>query len=323
MTGDWNAKVGKKIKHHASDNCIGSFASGVRNNSGQYLVNFCPISTQPFNAKLPTYLTTWENKRVHPKDLTKSIAVYNQIDYILCSEKIKHTLVNARSFSNTETSSDHRLVICKLQVERYNNFKNVNETHTKGYNTFQLIKSEETKNDYQQQLHENLCKMECTSWENIRGSITDAATKTIGFTKNNKNHRIYNPVAERLSNQQKELRLRISSTVNTEKVRELKTQRNRKLHDIANMLNEDTNRELDNLASEIDKFHNDNTKMYQAIKFINRKPLQNLMVHGKAGRNVTELNAVYNIIIETTSKHISMTRRNQNYTLSLAFQEHQ
>ena len=165
--------------------------------------------------------------------------------------------------------------------------------------------------------------MECTSWENIRGSITDAATKTIGFTKNNKNHRIYNPVAERLSKQQKELRLRISSTVNTEKVRELKTQRNRKLHDIANMLNEDTNRELDNLASEIDKCHNDNTKMYQAIKFINRKPLQNLMVHGKAGRNVTELNAVYNIIIETTSKHISMTRRNQNYTLSLAFQEHQ
>ena len=26
--------------------------------------------------------------------------------------------------------------------------------------TFQLIKSEETKNAYQQQLHENLCKME-------------------------------------------------------------------------------------------------------------------------------------------------------------------
>ena len=56
------------------------------------------------------------------------------------------------------------------------------------------MKSEETKNAYQQQLHENLCKMECTSWENIRVSITDAATKTIGFTKNNKNHRIYNPV---------------------------------------------------------------------------------------------------------------------------------
>ena len=45
------------------------------------------------------------------------------------------------------------------------------------------------------------------------------------------------------------------------------------VHDIANMLNEDKNRELDNLASEIDKCHNDNTKIYQAVTLINRKPL--------------------------------------------------
>ena len=120
--------------------------------------------------------------------------------------------------------------------------------------------------------------MECISWENIRASIADAETKAIGFTKNNKNHRIQNPVVERLLNQQKELRLRISSTVNNEKMRELKTQCNRILHDIAKMLNEDMNCELDNLASEINKYHNDNTKMDQAIKFINRKLLENLMV---------------------------------------------
>ena len=76
----------------------------------------------------------------------------------------------------------------------------------------------------------------------------------------------------------------------------MKTQRNRILHDITNILNEDKNRELDNLAPEIDKCHNDNTKMYRAIKFINRKPLQNLIVHDKAGRNVTESNTVYKII---------------------------
>ena len=237
--------------------------------------------------------------------MTKTTTVYNQIDYILCSEKIKHTLINARSFSGTEPSRDHRLVICKLQVENYNIFRNANETHSKSYITFQLIKSEETKNAYQQQLRENLCKMECTSWENIRASITDAATKTIRFAKNNKNHRTHNHVVERLSNQQKELRLRISSTVNDEKVRELKTQRNRILHDIANVLNEDKNRKLDNLASEIDKCHNDNTKMYQEIKFINRKPLQNLIVHNKSGRNVKEPNAVYNIIRDHFKAHFN------------------
>ena len=76
----------------------------------------------------------------------------------------------------------------------------------------------------------------------------------------------------------------------------MKTQRNRILHDITNILNEEKNRELDNLAPEIDKCHNGNTKMYGAIKFINRKPLQNLIVHDKAGRNVTESNTVYKII---------------------------
>ena len=142
--------------------------------------------------------------------------MYNQIDYIFCSEKIKHTHTNARSLSGTEASSDHRLVIYKLKVEKYNIFKNANETHSKSYNTFQLIKSEEIKNVCQQKLHKNLCKMEYTSWENIGASIIDATTKTTGFTKNNKIHRIHNLVEERLSSQQKELRLRISSTVNSE-----------------------------------------------------------------------------------------------------------
>ena len=91
----------------------------------------------------------------------KIITEYNQIDYILCSGKIKHTLINARSFSGTETSSDHRLVICKMQVEKHNIFKDASKTHSKSYNTFQLIKSEETKNVYQKQLHKNV--MYCMS----------------------------------------------------------------------------------------------------------------------------------------------------------------
>ena len=73
--------------------------------------------------------------------------------------------------------------------------------------------------------------MESISRENVRASITDAATKTIGFTKNNKNHRIHNSAVERSSNQQKELRLRISFTVNNKKARvENTTQRNTPWH---------------------------------------------------------------------------------------------
>ena len=45
--------------------------------------------------------------------------------------------------------------------------------------------------------------------------------------------------------------------------------------------------------------------MYQAIKFINRKALEYLMVHDKAGRNFTEPNAIYNIIKEHFKAHFN------------------
>ena len=70
------------------------------------------------------------------------------------------------------------------------------------------------------------------------------------------------------------------------------------------MLNEDKNRELENLTSEIDKYHNDNAKIHQALKLINRKSLQNLMV-------LTQLENI-TISLGNTSKHISTTRRNQS-----------
>ena len=124
-----------------------------------------------------------------------------------------------------------------MQVEKHNIFKDASKTHSKSYNTFQLIKSEETKNVYQKQLHKNV--MYCMS--KYPSQYHRCSKKNNWSHQNNKNHRIHSSVVELLSDQLKELRLRFSSTVNNEKVIELKTQRNRILHDIANILNEDKN----------------------------------------------------------------------------------
>ena len=108
---DWNAKLGKNIKHHASDKCIGSFARDVQTNIGQHPVDFYAINnlfiSNTFFQHKTAHITTWENKRVHPKNVTKTITVYDQIDYKL-----------SRSSTRTEPSNDHYLVICKLQVEK-------------------------------------------------------------------------------------------------------------------------------------------------------------------------------------------------------------
>ena len=153
--------------------------------------------------------------------------------------------------------------------------------------------------------------MGCTSLENIRASITDAAMKTIGFAKNNKNHWIQNPVVERLSNQQKELRLRITSTVNNEMVIELERQHNRIIHDIANILNEDKYSELDNLASKIGKCHNDNTQMYQVIKFIDKNLYKMSLFMTKIAETLQNLTQ-FTTSLEILQSIFKKTQRNQN-----------
>ena len=106
-----------------------------KNHSGQHPANFCAINN-PFisntfcQRRKATRITTWKNKRVNCKDVMKTAAVYSQIDYILCSEKIKHTPISARISSLTEASSDHCLVIWKMQVEKYTIFKNVSDRRT-------------------------------------------------------------------------------------------------------------------------------------------------------------------------------------------------
>ena len=98
LTGNWNAKVGKRSNSIPVTN-----NNGDRNSNAQHLFDFCAInnlfiSNTAFQFKAAD-IPTWKNKRVYPKDLLTTITVYNQVHYIVCNEKIKHTLINARIFS--------------------------------------------------------------------------------------------------------------------------------------------------------------------------------------------------------------------------------
>ena len=60
----------------------------------------------------------------------------------------------------------HQVIMASSSANcKYKNItpsKKAKKTHSNSYNTFHHIKSEETKNAYQQQLHKNLCKTEST-----------------------------------------------------------------------------------------------------------------------------------------------------------------
>ena len=239
IAGDFNAKVGKK---KADEECLGNYSRGVRNNSGEQLTNFCTtnnlfVTNTAFKHRA-SHITTWANQRTDPKDPTKTVTIYNQIDYILCNKDIKSTLINARSFSGSETTSDHRLVICKMSINRYKLFKNKPKANRKQIDSAELARNKQKQQIYKVALENKLSQTETTNWKQIEQAIIETATETVGYKQKHQRHRVHNPEIERLSRQQKEIRLAISQTDNNDKVKELKQQRNRILHQIENSLNE-------------------------------------------------------------------------------------
>ena len=95
-------------------NCIGSFPRGVRNNSEQHLVDFCAINnlfigSAAFKHKA-THISRWENKRVYPKDLTKTITVYNQIDQYSAARKLS----TLSSMPEVSAEQKHRVIIASV-----------------------------------------------------------------------------------------------------------------------------------------------------------------------------------------------------------------
>ena len=306
LAGDWNAKVGKSM--NSSNTCLGRYSRGRRNNNGQLLIDFCIINdlfiTNSAFQHPARHITTWENKRSDPNNQNKMIYIYNQIDYIMCNMNKKNILIDARSYKGSETSSDHRIVICKMMIDKYKIFKNNSQKIIKQFNSSSLATSENQRLLYQNNLDDKLDNIEYCNWQQIETSIIDSAIETIGYKKKHRNQRSHNQEIEVLSQQQKRIRLQISETKDKDKITKLKHKRNQILHQINNKLNEAKNKELDEIATVIDNCR-DNNKMYLAVKLLNRKPLQNPIIHDNEGKVVTNPVAIHEIIKQHFETHFN------------------
>ena len=296
LAGDWNARVGKRTNEN--DVCLGRYSRGTRNNSGQCLVNFCLandlfIANSAFKHKA-CHITTWESKRNNPNN-NKITNIYSQIDYVLCQSSMKNILIDSRSYSGTLTSSDHKLVVCKMKVEPYKMHKPQIRNHKKPFNTTDLVSSTEVRERYCEKLTEELKDIESPTWDIIAEKITNVAEETLGFKKSHKQRKTFYPEIEELSNRQKQIRLQISNTNDAHKLQNLKTRRNLILHQIENRLNELKSAELDRMADNIEEFK-DNIKMFKALKQMNRKPYETPTVHDANGKMISNPQDVYDAI---------------------------
>ena len=115
IAGDFNAQVGKRTNNN--ERWLGVWSRGIRNDNGSKLIDFCEeknliVANSCFQHPAK-HITTWSQQRT---DTGAVNTIFNQIDYIICDQKHKHILTDARSYSGTETHSDHRLVVTRIEV---------------------------------------------------------------------------------------------------------------------------------------------------------------------------------------------------------------
>ena len=73
---------------------------------------------------------------------------------------------------------------------------------------------------------------EAIEWKTIQSKISEAAELIVGFSRTHNNNRPENEEVEKISKQQKELRIKINNSKDIEKARAMKTERNKILHQI-------------------------------------------------------------------------------------------
>ena len=114
IIGDWNAKVGSQ----ETPGVTGKFGLGEQNEAGQRLIEFCQENAL-------VIVTLFQQHKRRPYTWTSPDGQHqNQIDYILCSQRLRSSIQSAKTRPGADCGSDHEILIAKFRLK----LKKVGET---------------------------------------------------------------------------------------------------------------------------------------------------------------------------------------------------
>ena len=105
-TGDWDANV----RSQEIPGVTGRFGLGVQNESGQRLTEFCQENTLVIENNLFQQHKTRLYTCISPDG-----QYWNQIDYILCSQRWRSSIQSAKTRPGADCGSDHELLIANFR----------------------------------------------------------------------------------------------------------------------------------------------------------------------------------------------------------------
>ena len=104
IIGDWSAKVGS----HETPGVTGKFGLGERNEAGQRLIENVLVIANTLLQQHKRRLYTWTSPDGQH---------WNQIDYILCSQRWRSSIEWAKTRSGADCGSDHEFFIAKFRLK--------------------------------------------------------------------------------------------------------------------------------------------------------------------------------------------------------------
>ena len=181
--------------------------------------------------------------------------------------------VDGRSYAGSVLNSDHRLVVCRVRLSRAFGIwgrKTKSVTKPRHYSVDRLSDTHEASN-YKLQLATRMNELSNefetaetaqTPLNSVVKAIEEAAASSIGITPPNRpQSQAFCPEINRMSHEQKMLRLRIDNTKDAEMSNALKQKRNRLQHAIRRKALENATNKLDQKIEEIERLH-DGAKMF-------------------------------------------------------------
>ena len=293
IAGDFNAKTGQG--HEEYPKVIGSHGKGEVNENGNYLIDVCArnelvLTNTLFQHKM-AHRTTWvcpERKHNHTDKCgtTRRNPYRNRIDYIIMRQQHRKLAQDSRSYSGTETTTDHRLVKTRLKLEWHKIKKNKSENAIINLDN---LKVKEIKSCYKKKVTEHMESHHKTNkkdtqaqWDIIKTSCIEAAKQTLGKKENCK--KSDNPEIKRLSEKQIKLKKDKEACKSKSQRQKIQKKRNEILNEIHKKLKQEEEKNIEEIIKDIENNKNDSTKMYKAIRIIQKsESKKKILVQGENG----------------------------------------
>ena len=220
---------------------------------------------------------------------------------------------DSRSFGGAETDSDHKLVLMKMKIE-WSKMKK-QETMEERIDITGLV-DENKKVRYKELVEEAIEQMEQPQssqerWNQICKITKEKAKEALGTKK--KTRGIKDKELEEMATEKSKLQKDIESCTD-KNVRKIKMQQKKMLKQkMSKRINEVKKIQLENELTQIESLKNDSTRYFAAMKELNRKRNQTIIVKDKNGKTAVTENEQIEIVTEYFKQMLAPDGSKNNY----------